>query len=90
MLQPALCAADGVFPRDRRAVIDGFAARDGVICDCFRCVLAPPPGQQPRPFDLIFETPALAPFALQVSEGVAALDAIIAKYRGFISYAQDL
>lgn len=90
LLQPALSAADRVFPRDRRAVIDGFAARDGVICDCFRGVLAPPPGQQPRPFNLIFETPEHAPFALQVTAAVAALDAIVAEYRGFISYSQNL
>jgi protein MpaA len=90
LLQPALCAAERVLPRDRRPTIDGFAARDGVIHDCFRGILSPPPGQQPRSFNVIFETPAHAPFALQVAAAVAALDSIVAGYRGFIAYAQNL
>jgi hypothetical protein len=53
-------------------------------------VLSAPPEQRPQPFDVIFETPAHAPFAAQVTATVAALDAIIATYPGFISYAQDL
>ena len=79
-----------MLPRDSRAVIDGFAARNGVISDCFQGVLSAPADQEPRPFDVIFETPAHAPFALQVAAAVAALDTIIAEYRGFIAYAQDL
>lgn len=90
LLGPALTAAEGVLPRDRRAVIDGFSAREGVICDCFKGILAPPPGQNPRPFNLIFETPARAPFTAQVAAMVAALDTIIARYRGFIAHAQYL
>ncbi len=90
LLQHALRAGERVIPRDRRAVIDGFAARDGVICDCFHGVLCAPAEQDPRPFDVIFETPAHAPFALQVAAAVAALSTIVAEYRGFIAYAQDL
>ena len=90
LLRPALLAAERVLPRDRRAVIDGFTAREGVICDCFHGILSPPPDQQPQPFNLIFETPARAPFDHQVDAIVAALDAILATYRGFISYAQNL
>lgn len=90
LLQPALRAAEVVLPRDRRPVIDGFNARDGVICDCFHGILSAPADQDPRPFDVIFETPALAPFSLQVAAAVAALDTIVAEYRGFIAYAQDL
>ena len=90
LLQPALRAAERMLPRDSRAVIDGFAARNGVISDCFQGVLSAPADQEPRPFDVIFETPAHAPFALQVAAAVAALDTIIAEYRGFIAYAQDL
>lgn len=90
LLRPALLAAERVLPRDRRAIIDGFSAREGVIEDCFQGILSPPPEQKPQPFNLIFETPALAPFAHQVEANVAALDAILASYRGFIAYAQDL
>jgi murein peptide amidase A len=90
LLRPALCAAERVLPRDRRAVIDGFAAREGIIGECFRGVLSAPPDQDPQPFNLIFETPAGAPFDHQVLASVAALDAIIAHYRGFIAYAPNL
>ena len=90
LLRPALLAAESVLPRDGRSRIDGFDARDGVICDCFKGILAPPPGQQPRPFNIIFETPASAALPLQIAAHVAALDAVLATYRGYISYAQDL
>jgi hypothetical protein len=90
LLAPALTAASHFLAVDDRAVIDGFPARAGLICECFAGVLSAPPEQRPAPFDLIFETPAHAPFDLQVAATVAALDAIIATYPGFISYAQDL
>ena len=90
LLQPALCAADRVFSRDRRVTIDGFAARYGVICGCCHGVLSAPPRPQPRQFDLIFEAPAAAPFALQVATAFAALDAVIAHSRGIIACAQNL
>jgi murein peptide amidase A len=90
LLRPALIAAEEVLPRDRRASIDGFHAHEGVICDCFQGILAPPPEQKPRPFNLIFETPARASLELQSAAHVAALDAILATYRGYMSYAKDL
>jgi len=90
LLQPALRAAERVLPRDRRAFIDGFAAREAVICDCFHGILSAPADQEPRPFDVIFETPALAPCSLQVTVAVAALDSMVAEYRGFLAYAQAL
>jgi murein peptide amidase A len=90
LLRPALVAAERVLPRDRRTTIDGFTAREGVICDCFSGILSAPPDQEPRPFNVIFETPARAPFGLQVAANVAALDAIVATYRGFLSYAQNI
>jgi len=90
LLRPALLAAERILPRDRRSRIDGFIAREGVINDCFLGVLSPPPHQRPRPFNLILETPARAPLGVQVAMHVAALNAILATYRGFIAYAQDL
>jgi murein peptide amidase A len=90
LLAPALEAAKQFLPLDGRAIIDGFPARAGLICDCFSGVLSAPPEQRPQPFDLIFETPGSAPFDLQVSATVAALDSIIRTYPGFIAYAQDL
>jgi murein peptide amidase A len=90
LLRPALVAAEEVIPRDRRASIDGFHAHEGIISDCYLGILAPPPEQHPRPFNLIFETPARAPLDIQAAAHVAALDAILATYRGYISYAGDL
>ncbi len=90
LLRPALESASRFLPLDGRAMIDGFVAREGLIHECFEHVLSAPPEQRPRPFDLIFETPAHAPFGLQVSAAVAALDTIISTYPGFIAYAQDI
>lgn len=90
LLGPALAASKRFLPLDERGVIDGFPASAGLICDCFAGVLSAPPEQRPQPFDVIFETPAHAPLAAQVAATVAALDAIVATYPGFISYAQDL
>jgi murein peptide amidase A len=90
LLRPALIAAEKVLPRDQRASIDGFHAHEGIISDCFQGILAPPPEQHPRPFNLIFETPARTPLDVQAAAHVAALDAILATYRGYISYANDL
>jgi murein peptide amidase A len=90
LLEPALRSASYVIPRDRRTKIDGFLARDGKIEACFEGVLSAPAGQRPRPFDLIFETPARAPVALQVEAAVTALDTILDEYRVFLAYAQNL
>lgn len=90
LLTPALAAAGRFLPVDTRAIIDGFPARAGLIGDCFDGVLSAAPDQQPRPFDLIFETPAHARLELQVAATVAALESILATYPGFIAYAQDI
>ena len=90
LLTPALESAARFLPLDRRTKIDGFTACEGLIHECFQHVLSAPPEQRPRPFDLIFETPAHAPFGLQVSAAVAALERIVALYPGFIAYAQDI
>lgn len=90
LLLPALQAAERILPRDSRAEIDGFAAREGLICDCFPGVLAAPPDQRPQPFDLIFETPGRAEFGLQVAAGVIALETMLSSHRGFAGYAQGL
>lgn len=90
LLEPALRSASYVIPRDPRARIDGWLARDAKIERCFDGVLAAPPGQRPRPFDLIFETPALAPIDRQVEASVTALETILDEYRVFLAYAQGL
>lgn len=90
LLEPALKSAGLVLPRDPRPLIDGFEARDAKIHHCYGGVLAAPPDQHPKPFDLILETPSLAPIARQVEATVAALDTILEEYRQFIAYAANL
>ncbi|HTQ31379.1 MAG TPA: succinylglutamate desuccinylase/aspartoacylase family protein [Opitutaceae bacterium] len=90
LLAPALRAAERLLPRDCRTLIDGFAARDGILDDCFEGVLAPSPEQKPRPFEIIFETPAPAPVERQAEAAHAALLAILAEYRAFIAWGQDI
>jgi hypothetical protein len=90
LLRPALKACERVLARDARASIDGFAATEAILKDCFAGVLSAPQDQQPQPFDLIFETPALAPLSQQVDATVLALHSILGEYRKFIAYAQDL
>ncbi len=90
LLRPALRASGQHLPMDRRPLIDGFAADAGVIHFCFPGVLAAPPDQHPAPFDIILETPAHAPEALQAAAMVDGVLAILAEYRRFIAFGADL
>lgn len=90
LLRPALRASGQHLPMDRRPLIDGFAAEAGVIHFCFPGVLSAPPDQQPAPFDIILETPAKAPEALQAAAMVDGVLAILAEYRRFIAFGADL
>ena len=74
LLKPALRAAERIIPRNRLAVIDGFTAVDGLIHRCFEGVLSAPRAQRPQPFDIIFETPALAPMDLQIEATLVAIE----------------
>jgi len=90
LIEPALAAAESFLPRDDRPVIDGFAARNGVIRDCYGGILSAPPKSRPRPFEIILETPAAAPEYLKSCAFVAALQTILVEYRQFIAYAPNL
>jgi hypothetical protein len=90
LIEPALQAAEKFLPRDQRAVIDGFNARNGVIRDCYDGVLSAPPRSRPRPFEIILETPHTPPEYLKVCALVLALQSILAEYRKFIAYAQNI
>lgn len=90
LLRPALAAAARIIPANHDPIIDGFRAEFGLIRDCFCGVLAAPPDQRPQPFEIIFETPALAPLADQRTATVHALHSVTATYRRFISYAAGL
>ena len=90
LLVPALRASQHVLPINPQSTIDGFKAEDGIIADCFQGILAPPPEQKPRPFELIFETPAAAPMTQQVEAISCALRAVLKEYREFIAQGANL
>jgi protein MpaA len=90
LIEPALQAAEEFLPRDQRAIIDGFKAREGVVRECYEGVLSAPPKVRPRPFEIILETPKLPPSFLKEAALVRALASILSEYRKFISYAQNL
>ena len=56
LIEPALQAAEALLPRDERLVIDGLAARGGIVHETPAGVLSAPPNVRPRPFEIILET----------------------------------
>ena len=90
LLEPALAVAELFLPRNREPQIDGFPASEGIIRTGYQGILCAPPGMTPHPFELIFETPQLAPAQLQEEAFVVALLSILAEYRKTMSYAANL
>jgi hypothetical protein len=90
LLRPALSEAAKILPRNFNAIIDGFAARDGIIYDVYEGVLAAPARMDPLPFEIVFETPHAAPLELQVNALVVALHTILAEYRRLVSFAANI
>ena len=91
LARPVLKAAEAFLPRAAGEVIDGFPAREALICDaCYKGVLSHPAALNPAPFELIFETPQESPFELQVRASVAALESVLSEYRPFLAFGQNL
>jgi predicted deacylase len=90
LLKPALRAGEKFLPRDRRHVIDGFPARNGIIYRSYDGVLRAVPGLERPPFELTLETPQKAPVYLQVEAFAAALKTILIEYRSLISFGQNI
>jgi hypothetical protein len=90
LIEPALAAAEKFLPRDKRAIVDGFQARNGIIYDAYDGVLSAPPKVRPRPFEIILETPKSPPTFLKECAFVVALKTILTEYRKFIAYAPNL
>ncbi len=90
LLRPALFEAGKVLPRNVGSTIDGFAARDGIIYDQYEGILAAPRQIEPTPFEIVFETPHLAPMERQVEALVIALRTILIEYRRLISFAANI
>ena len=90
LLEPALCSAEKILPRNRAAIIDGFRAENGVISQCYDGILTSPPKLENTPFEIILETPHHASETKQKEAFVQASLTILAEYRKFISFAADL
>jgi murein peptide amidase A len=90
LLRPALREAGKILPRNVNATIDGFAAQDSIIYKGYEGILAAPREVVPVPFEIIFETPALAPVEKQADAILVALETIMREYRNLISFAQNL
>lgn len=90
LLKPALAAAQDALPINDGPLIDGFHAVNGIIRSCYDGVLSAQPGTSPAPFEVILESPQLAPIALQRQALVLGVREIIRQYRRLISFAADL
>jgi len=90
LLEPALREAEQFLPRNRERVIDGFAARGGIITDGYAGMLQSVPGLAHPTFELTLETPQRAPLHRQVEAFNAALKTILIEYRYLIAIAQNI
>ncbi len=90
LLKPALARSAEFLPFNYNAIIDGFEADNGIIRECYEGILSAPPEQRPRPLEIVFETPALAPLDQQVTATIEAVKTILAEYRLLQAYAADL
>ena len=59
VVEPALAAADKILPVNREITIDNFTARQGLIRQGYPGMLSAAPEAWPRPFEIVFETPAI-------------------------------
>ena len=90
LLEPALREAELILPRNRQRQIDGFAARDGVITQCFNGVLRAPKNLHHPPFEITLETPQKASLHRQVEAFSTALQTILVEYRYLMAIAQNI
>jgi hypothetical protein len=90
LLEPALVAAEEFLPRNRTPHIDGWNAENGIIEEGFSGILSAPASQQPRPFEIVFETPALGDPDLQVQANLAAIYAIFEAAQSLRAHAANI
>ncbi len=90
VLEPALARASAVLPRNFDKSIDNFQANEGIIDAGYPGVLGAPPAQHPRPLEIVFETPQLAPLDRQIEAHRLALEEILLRFRATISEAQSI
>jgi len=90
VLEPSLEAASKFLPRNFDRSIDNFKANQGIIVDGYTGILAAPPTQSPRPFEIVFETPGNAPADLQTEAHIAAVINMLQSFRSMIAQAQNI
>lgn len=90
LIEPALDAAGEFLPRNHGKIIDGFPAKKGVIRKGYQGILSSPPKLNPKPFELILETPGTAAINQQEQAFLAALNTILTKYRELMAYAPNI
>ena len=90
LLEPALHAASDTLPRDTRPEIDTHPADSSIITGGYMGILAAPPEQHPRPFEIVFETPHLAPLGRQVEAHLTVLKEILKNFRTISSEGMDI
>jgi len=90
LLEPALREAEKFLPRNRQRHIDGFAARNGIVAECYEGVLKAPRELNRPPFEITLETPQKAPLHRQVEAFSAALQTILVEYRYLMAIAQNI
>ncbi|HEY8994897.1 MAG TPA: succinylglutamate desuccinylase/aspartoacylase family protein [Lacunisphaera sp.] len=89
LLLPALRASQTVLPANPRRSGEVLPAEVGPGKERDPLVIAPPE-QEPRPFEVIFETPAFAPMTQQIEAISCALRTVLKEYRSLIAQGFNL
>jgi hypothetical protein len=90
LLEPSLDAASSILPRDHRPEIDTHPAERSIITGGYTGILSAPPDQHPKPFEIVFETPHLAPLGKQVEAHLAAVKEILRIFPQISSQGMDI
>ncbi len=90
VLEPALEEAGRFLPRNFDRSIDNFEANNGIIERGYEGILTAPPEQNPKPFEIVFETPHRAPLDRQVDAHLAAVLSIFDRFKVLISEGQNI
>lgn len=91
LLQPALTKAslDSGLPINTNGNIDGFKAKNGIIEKGYEGILSSLKSN-PKPFEIVFETPSKSPLNLQIIAYKSAITSILENYKKLISLANDI
>jgi hypothetical protein len=90
VIEPALCEAEKILPRNLDPVIDNFTAKNGLIRRGYPGMLCAAPEARPRPFEIVFETPQQADLENQVQANLVFLRHTLDQYMQLRAVAQDL